>query len=533
MRTVAFLLFLVSLSAFLLGDVVHTTDGRRIKGKIIRKDDESVVIRTRYGDLTISRDDIERIEKSKLPEEVYAEKAKELSDDDAEGHYRLGLWCKENGLGKEAEEEFKKALEADPDHKGARSELGYSKVGGKWVLRRKEDKEKERPSAKRKLSSSELSRLLKLVKDAVRKGLSDKVKERLKAFDGLSKKEFRKVTEVITEWKQFKKQSLTSFTMQSAGMETFIHLPEKYDPKKAYPLILVLHGAGDTGRNLRGAWANTKTDWGLKVRAEYIVAAPTWRPARWWEWPRGKEIYTVLEDLKNAFNVDTDRIILTGFSNGAHSTWSLGMKQPSLFAALAPQAGLPVSEAGRGMDLQMLAALMHLPVFLINSADDRICPASATKQVAARFKRLGYDNFTHKEFPSGGHTAHFEYWGELFRWIEKRRRDLFPKKFVFMSDHQELNTAYWLRLDGISPRSNVSAEVKANTVSLKVENATRLTVYLSDRIVDLDRPVKIVVNGKKRFSGLLKRSAATAVEEALRRNDRSAVFSASVDVNAP
>ena len=532
MRRTILLLLLVSLSALLLGDVVHTTDGRKIKGRIVREDDEVVVVRTRYGDITVNRDDIDRIERGELPEDIYRKKAKELANDDAEGHYRLGLWCKENGLRKEAEEEFKKAVKADPDHEGARKELGYTKVDGRWVLPRKEEKTKK-SSAKKELSSSDVSQLLKLVKDAVQNGLSDRLKERLKASDGLSEKDFEKVAEVITEWKRFKEQSQTTFTIQSAGMETYIHLPEKYNPKKAYPLILVLHGAGDTGRNLRGAWANTRTDWGQKVRANYIVAAPTWRPARWWEWPRGKDIYTVLEDVKNAFNVDTNRVILTGFSNGGHSTWSLGMKQPSLFAGLAPQAGLPVSEAGRGMDLEMLAALMHLPVFLINSADDRICPAAATQQVAARYRQLGYNNFTHKEFPSGGHTAHFEFWGKLFEWIKKRKRVLYPKKFVFFSDHQELDTAYWLRLEGISRRAKVSAEVKANTVSLKVENATRLTVYLSDRIVDLDRPVRIVVNGKKQFSGLLKRSAATAVEEALRRNDRHAVFAAAVEVDVP
>jgi hypothetical protein len=52
-------------------------------------------------------------------------------------------------------------------------------------------------------------------------------------------------------------------------------------------------------------------------------------------------------------------------------------------------------------------------------------------------------------------------------------------------------------------------------------------------MLDLDRPVTVVINGTEKFSGSVKRSAGVAVEEALRRNDRNAVFAAALELDIP
>ena len=108
------------LCAFAQGDVVHTYDGRKITGRIVREDTEVVVVKTRYGEITLDKSDIERIEEGKLPEEIYKEKAKALGENDAQGHYELGKWCRENGLYPEAKNEFNRVIVANPNHEGAR-----------------------------------------------------------------------------------------------------------------------------------------------------------------------------------------------------------------------------------------------------------------------------------------------------------------------------------------------------------------------------------------------------------------------------
>jgi predicted esterase len=539
MRRIAVVCGLVLLvCAVAQGDVIYTTDGRKITGKIVGEDTDTVTIKARYGgEITLDRMDIDRIERGKLPEEVYEEKAKALKDSDAQGHCELGQWCKKNGLSAQAKKEFQKAIAANPEHEAARKALGYLKREGKWVL---PSREKEKTEARAKhsgLPSAQLAKILKTVGNAVKSGtLSDSAKKKLESLEGLSKKDFEKVAQKIAAWKTYKAQNQEDFIIQAAGMQAYVHLPPKYNPKKSYPMIITLHGAGGTGQNLRDAWANTKTDWGRKVRAGYIVVGATDRSprrgAQWWQWPQGKDVYDLLEHLKKSYNVDTNRVILNGFSNGGHSTWSLGMKQPSLFTALAPSAGGPVGDSAR-LDLELIASLANLPVHWVHSADDRICPAASAQRVMARYKQLGYKNIIHKQFDSGGHVAHVEYWGVIFKWFNKLERDMYPKKVVFISDHEELDTAYWVRLGGITKRAKVTGEIKGSTIKLKVENATKVTLFLSDKMLNLDKPIKVEINGKKKFSGTIKRSACVAVEEALKRNDRGAVFAASLELDIP
>jgi hypothetical protein len=74
MRTVCILVscaaLLLALAAFALGDVVYMKDGKKFKGEIVKKTDTHVQIRTKSGLKTISRDKIDRIEKTATAVEI-------------------------------------------------------------------------------------------------------------------------------------------------------------------------------------------------------------------------------------------------------------------------------------------------------------------------------------------------------------------------------------------------------------------------------------------------------------------------------
>ncbi len=121
-----------------LADIVVTTDGRRIEGEIDEDDAGNVVIKTRYGKITVSADKVaETIEKAS-PVEEYQDKYGTLKInphlwDSATAHYELGLWCKRNKLHKEARERLAMAISLDPEHKKAHKALGHIMHDGMWV----------------------------------------------------------------------------------------------------------------------------------------------------------------------------------------------------------------------------------------------------------------------------------------------------------------------------------------------------------------------------------------------------------------
>ncbi|MCX7704068.1 MAG: hypothetical protein N2234_08255 [Planctomycetota bacterium] len=116
-------------------DVIFLDGGGKLKGSIVEEDEDYVVLKTKAGETKIERSRIERIEYEAGFQEEYerrlGETKKKKNDPDA--WYQLGMWCKLKGHQKEADECFKKVIELDSEHSGARNELGYYKVKDKWV----------------------------------------------------------------------------------------------------------------------------------------------------------------------------------------------------------------------------------------------------------------------------------------------------------------------------------------------------------------------------------------------------------------
>jgi hypothetical protein len=115
------------------GDVVHLKSEGRIEGKVIAQNETEVRVATKYGVVIVKREDIKEIEITPTAREIFKQKLTEIVEGDADAHYQLGLWCKEQGLDAEAQIEFREALKLKPGHQDARVEMGYVYYGGRWV----------------------------------------------------------------------------------------------------------------------------------------------------------------------------------------------------------------------------------------------------------------------------------------------------------------------------------------------------------------------------------------------------------------
>jgi tetratricopeptide (TPR) repeat protein len=124
------LLFVISAAA--VADIIYLNTGGIIKGEILEEDDDEIVVKTKFGEIPINRDDIDFIE-SGTDEEILQQRLKKLKKDDSDALVELGGWAQTVGLKKEAQELFKKAIEIEPNHYFARTELGHRKLKGKWL----------------------------------------------------------------------------------------------------------------------------------------------------------------------------------------------------------------------------------------------------------------------------------------------------------------------------------------------------------------------------------------------------------------
>ncbi len=147
-------------------DVIVLTNGDRVEGKIVEETESIVKIETEFGPITLAKRGIKQIIREGPVNAEYKEKAKEL----AKEHVKLGLWCNEKGLGKEARKHFEMALKFDPDNEDARKALGYVKKDDKWVKKGQEpQKEPEKEPQKEPAGRLTRAERQKLHRDAEQK----------------------------------------------------------------------------------------------------------------------------------------------------------------------------------------------------------------------------------------------------------------------------------------------------------------------------------------------------------------------------
>jgi hypothetical protein len=126
------ILFLCFFCTALFADEVTLSDGRVLEGKVEDLGNEIRITRGKSA-VTFPKSMVKRIRYKATKEEEYAERVKRLDDKDPEAHFDLGRWCVDNGLKDEAAVQFRKTIELEPDHAGAREALGYKKIDGMWM----------------------------------------------------------------------------------------------------------------------------------------------------------------------------------------------------------------------------------------------------------------------------------------------------------------------------------------------------------------------------------------------------------------
>ncbi len=119
------------------GDTIYLKNGRKFEGKLVEETAGAYRFKIKgLGEQTFKKSDVLKIEKGETIFDQYETKRKALKKNDAQGHYDLGMWCRENGLKKQAVKAFKSAVAADENHAGAQQELGFVKYEGKWMPRK-------------------------------------------------------------------------------------------------------------------------------------------------------------------------------------------------------------------------------------------------------------------------------------------------------------------------------------------------------------------------------------------------------------
>ena len=317
----------------------------------------------------------------------------------------------------------------------------------------------------------------------------------------------------------------------------FLGVPTQYDRTRPWPLVIKLPGAhafaaepppaGDQAAEIYRAWVSEE----LTRHPDALVLMPLLDLKELWG-PTYSGMNRVIQPMLHAAgraNVDPARVYLVGHSMSAHAAWNLALHYPTYFAAFNPLAG---SASGDWQRLRLINLRNVLPV-VWHDADDDVIPVERSQSIVKALRNLKLD-VQYDETKGVGHAPTAEIAEAAYDKLRTRARNLYPVQVWLQSNRPDslFNRADWVQIyQPLRPgkegrllvrgggQMNVyqnafrvdAAVVSPNRIELKADNVGMMRLYLNDRIIDLKKPVTVVVNKKVKFEGLV----TPSVEEML------------------
>jgi predicted peptidase len=233
-----------------------------------------------------------------------------------------------------------------------------------------------------------------------------------------------------------------SFTRNGVTLPYRILYPEDYNPQKAYPLIIFLHGSGQRGndneRQLIHGGKFFLSD-SIRTRFPSIVIFPQCGQGDTWSYfnftidtanRRINLLFTFQEKPKKYARlvrlladslvqrglVDTNRLYIGGLSLGGFGVWDFIERYPGYFAAAFPICG-----GGDTSRAPLIAG--RTAVWIFHGASDPLVSVRYARQYFRSLKRVNAD-VKYNEYPGVRHNSWVNAFKEpgLMEWLFSKTR---------------------------------------------------------------------------------------------------------------
>ncbi|MCK5000898.1 MAG: prolyl oligopeptidase family serine peptidase [Anaerohalosphaera sp.] len=194
-----------------------------------------------------------------------------------------------------------------------------------------------------------------------------------------------------------------------------LYIPNDYGKQEEkWPLIMFLHGSGERGTDI-----NRVKLYGIpKVAASkedfpFVAVSPQCPKGQWWD---EDVVINLLDDIIQTYDIDPDRVYLTGLSMGGFGTWKLATKYPDKFAAIAPVCG-------GGEPFEAMTSLRKMPIWAFHGGKDNIVPLRRSQEMVDAMKKVG-NNARLTVYPKAGHDSWTATYNndELYKWFLSHKK---------------------------------------------------------------------------------------------------------------
>lgn len=232
-----------------------------------------------------------------------------------------------------------------------------------------------------------------------------------------------------------------------------LDVPENYDPARKYQVRIQLHGG--VGRMEESA-ARPAAAARLTGSEQIYVMPYAWRDAPWWSARQLDNLHTIVDTVKRTYNVDENRVVLSGVSDGGTGTYYVAMRDSTPFASFLPMNGFLMvlkNETAESDGDLFPHNLVNKPFFIVNGGRDPMYPTSTVDPYIARMKDAGVD-LLYKPQPNAGHDT--SWWpalkDEFEKFVTDHPRNPLPDRLSWEAGAPFVPArVHWLVIDRLAP----------------------------------------------------------------------------------
>ena len=340
---------------------------------------------------------------------------------------------------------------------------------------------------------------------------------------------------VIAEWKAAQRPTLLrnerNHTITN-GQDTLRYWYHGFgqEPADGRSLYISMHGGGGAPKALNDQqWENQKQLYQPREGVYLAPRAPWDAWNMWFQEPIDAMFDELIRTMVVLYNVNPDKVYLMGYSAGGDGVWRLAPRMADRWAAASMMAGHPG-------DVSLLN-VRNLPFTLWSGALDN----AYNRNREVQLRGLQLDSLQ-KADPEGYiHECHMqqgmEHWMNLtdaaaVPWMAQYRRNPYPQHIIWQQEEVLHPTFYWLQVppNEMKRGQTIRAHIQGNTITIDRCDYKNITIYLNDQLLNLDKKVTVLYQGRTLFKGKLSRTEENLRSTLQQRGDPRYAFPAKLSV---
>ncbi|HEX7138728.1 MAG TPA: PDZ domain-containing protein, partial [Vicinamibacterales bacterium] len=247
-----------------------------------------------------------------------------------------------------------------------------------------------------------------------------------------------------------------------------------------------------------------------------------WDAAPWWSEDQLLNLRSSLDMVKRRYNVDENRVALSGVSDGGTGAYYVSMRDTTPYASFLPLNGYWGVLAVHDLDIDgslFPGNMRNKPFFIVNGERDPLYPTSLVEPAIAHYKKVGL-TFEYRPQAGAGHNT--QWWPQVKptfdAFVGAHPRQPLPDVITWEttqpSGAARFNRAHWIVIDSIGafggdsplddpnliasqPRPDFGARSIGNHINrvMPGSNAERMGLKAGDALVRLnDQTVHVAVD---------------------------------------